>query len=481
MSLGLFLTFIAIVVAGYGILNQVQRASLSIFFPWKMFILGMFISFILALLPYFETVYEWNISPGWKAASELAAFIIPIGVLVWGFLKCSQARLALKRKDKFSDFLKVCLRENLFDEFNRITQKNQNCIYKFPQEIIQVMFNPKLVRSLFQSHSWLPLQLLADIEFIEKVDNIRLNIVNIVVREMLILQESPLKSAIFHKFGGEQFPYIFSDSENELIENTFQNPDWYLKTNAHYPLVTYAWEEIHSGKLDEMYNNRGRLYETSQGVSLRSNCIIFLSLKTHVIAIQNAIEGKRSEDFYISNLFDIFRAVREHSKYNPLVWEDKTVNFEYPTPFAFLLHEIVWDFQELSTRCINVAFDRSNNIIGAPRRIAENLAMSWSFCIWDITRSHDNVSESFRNCIIENYLNFVLQVGFGPSEILGPQASQISLNDWRNIYVNQIKERFRGERANVTDILKNVIGGLDSGKQYVQQGRGWLLTEMDLG
>ncbi|MBU0459927.1 MAG: hypothetical protein KJ771_03900 [Nanoarchaeota archaeon] len=478
MSSGLVLALFAIIIAGYGILNQVQKASLGIFLPWKIFISAIVIIFSLSLIPYFAVSYGWNISLQDRNILESWIFIISIGVWVLSIIKYDQARLYLKKQYKFSNFLEVCLRENLFDEFNRIIQKNQDVIYKLSQDTIQKMFNRRFVRSLFQSGSWIPLQLLTDERLIEKVGYLRHNLIDAVIREILKLEESPLQSVVVRKFGGNESCYI-SEQEERLIENTFQNPDWYFNINAHYPLVISAVEEIASGRLDEMYNGNGRLYESWQGISPRYRCIIFLSLKTHVMAIENAIEERKEEDFYISDLLDIFRNILKHSRYNKQIWEDKKVNYEHPTPFASLIYEIANDFRNLSEKCVNVAFDRSNNIIEPPGIIAKDLAAIWSFCISMIAQSRGNVGEQFRNTIIEGYLNFILQVAFGASEILGHIGigSDINLSEWKELYIGQLRKRlYNGD--DVSTVLLGIIDNLDIGKQYVRRGRDWIRKEI---
>ncbi len=478
MSLGLLFTFLAIVIAGYGILDQVQKASLEMFFPWKILICAMAFSFLLSLVPYFEISYSWNIPLEYKTIFESWSFIILIGVLFLGVVRHRQARLDIKKKDKFANFLGVCLRENLFDEFDRIIKKNKDIIYQFSEDIIQGIYNQRFVRSLFQSNSWTPLELLTDDKLIKKVVSLKYKPIDTVIREMLKLEESPLQSAVVREFGGKE-PYYISDREEKLIEDTFQNPDWYLNTRADYPLVMSAVEEIISGRLDEMYNGNGRLYESRQGISPRSRCIIFLSLKTHVMAIESAINKRKEGDFYISDLLDIFRNVLNHSRYNQQIWEDETVNSEHPTPFAFLIYEIANDFRSLSSKCIGAAFDSSNGSIESPGRIAKDLAAIWSFCIWEITRNKGNVSEQFRNSIIKQYLSFILQVGFEQSKVLSPIGTNIDLDEWRDLYANQLRKQLAFNSQDEAKIVLNkVVDNLDIAEQYVQQGRDWLKEQI---
>lgn len=53
--------------------------------------------------------------------------------------------------------------------------------------------------------------------------------------------------------------------------------------------------------------------------------------------LEEAIKLNDDDDYYISDLFDLFHAVCNHSRYDKNVWENPMVNHEYPTPFLFFL------------------------------------------------------------------------------------------------------------------------------------------------
>lgn len=476
MSLDFLLSLIAIFVAVYSILNPVQRKSFGIFFPWKFFIGSIILSFILVSLPYFAAEYHIVTILQWDNVLKYWAFVIPVGILAIGIFRYIQARLTLSVEKKLRSFLDACLRENLFDEFERIIQRNRKIICKFSEETILRIFNPKFIRILFQSNSWVHLDLVSDERVIDKMGQLRHDLVDRVIRELLKTQDSPLQSSVVKKYGGKEFCYVF-DSEQALIEKTFQNPNWYLNSSAHYPLVISAWEEISSGKLDEIYNSNGRLYESRQGVSARASCIVFLAVKTHVMAIESALENKTSGDFYVSDLWQIFEAIAKHSEHNPSVWKNSKANSEHPTPYAFLLKTITNDFRTLSGDCIkNIIFANGQDNLGG---MISALAGCWSACVWCIAKSKNNVSDRFRDEIIEDYLNFILQLGFAPQEIFFQDIKGVSFDEWRDIFVEQIKERFASVN-NDKSCLLNVINKLDSGKIYVQNGKDWLLRELNL-
>jgi hypothetical protein len=189
--------------------------------------------------------------------------------------------------------------------------------------------------------------------FLKALEN-RHRAVDVVVRELLRSGVSPLRSAVVSRYGGLEH-FIYAESERALIEKTFQSPQWYFESGAHYPLTISSVEALRSGKLDTDYNDVGRDYEVSQGISRRSRCPIYLATKTEVLAIEAALEGHIEKDFYVSDLFDIFRAVKERSKYDEAVWLSPLSNSEFPTPYAYLLYTITSDLEDLSCTAAQAA------------------------------------------------------------------------------------------------------------------------------
>lgn len=51
----------------------------------------------------------------------------------------------------------------------------------------------------------------------------------------------------------------------------------------------------------------GTDYYVSQGISTRARCPIYLGFKTHVLAIGAAIAQRREDDFYVTDLGNLFR------------------------------------------------------------------------------------------------------------------------------------------------------------------------------
>ena len=121
-----------------------------------------------------------------------------------------------------------------------------------------------------------------------------------------------------------------------MLESTFQDPDWYHDTNAHYPLIITAINKIESGSLDISYNLPDENYVATQGVSKRANCPLYLAIKTEVIAIGSAVEKRIEKDFYISDLWQILMKIYSHSKYDPTVVKGSSLYDPY-TPYSYLL------------------------------------------------------------------------------------------------------------------------------------------------
>jgi len=336
-----------------------------------------------------------------------------------------------------------------------------------------------MVAALIDSHSLVHLELLSNMGFLKSLEN-RFGAVDVVVRELLRADLSPLRSAVVSKYGGLEH-LSYSDSERALVEKTFQNPEWYFEASAHYPLLISAVEALRSGKLDNDYNDIGRDYEADQGISKRSHCPIYLAVKTEVLAIGVAL-GKRVEnDFYVSDLFDVFRAVQKRSKFKPIVWQSPLSNFEYPTPYAYLLYETADDLCSLSTKALQEATSTGGGWRAeSPRHIARDLAKTWSFCVWSIADSEHEVAPEFRNHIIKQYLVFMLKLGWQPSEIyFVPVGNNVQgLAVWRDLFLKELQNRFMPGHSPERRALKEAAESLDQGKGYVFEGYEWLQEQL---
>lgn len=327
---------------------------------------------------------------------------------------------------------------------------------------------------MVDSHSLIHLELLASIKFLQSLDN-RYAAVESVVRELIRADTSPLRSAVVAKYGGLEH-LIYSQSDQNLMDRTFHNPEWYVASNAHYPLLFTALERLRTGEIDADYNEIGRDYEADQGVSARAFCPIYLAAKTEVLAIETALEKRVEKDFYVTDLFDLFRAVLERSTFKPDVWNNPLANSEFPTPYSYMLYEIAEDIRNLSEIAVRTSMSKTTPpSAGKPGRVAGDLSRTWSYCIWDISDSERHVSPEFRNGIIERHLLFVLALHSQPSELNLPNDLH-GLEVWRDLFLGDLKDRFRGERRQTA--LSEAMKSLDQGKMFVSEGYEWLEKEL---
>lgn len=420
----------------------------------------------------------WLVTSTVTFGLTLGAFAAPVLAALCCWKAWDRAKLTRKRADLVESVFKVALREHEFDEVERIVRKNLGRLTQLPVSAATVLFDPAIVAALVDSHSLVHLELLADMKFLNSLEN-RFGAVDVVVRRLLQSRVSPLRSAVIRRYNGLEH-LAYSDSERALIEKTFQNPTWYFEASAHYPLIILAIETLRGGHLDTDYNEVGRDYEATQGVSKRAFCPIYLAVKTEVLAIEAAIEGRIERDFYVSDLFQLFSAVLERSRFAKAVWENPLGNWEFPTPYAYLLYEINADFRALSTTAIRVSTAHNNSSQAAePGRVAHDLAQNWSFCIWRIANSKDRVSAAFRNDVIEGYLKFVLALHTQPNEALpGSVGTVEGLSNWCHLFLQELKSRFGSSWTSEKATLRAAFDSLDQGKHYISQGSAWLEQEL---
>ena len=481
MTLEALLTFFGILVAVLAIARPVQRLSLRLFVPiWR---LGVALLLSMALIVCRDAPFGVRPPFGWPLdkvvfSLTVGAFIIPVLAALWGWVSWERAKLTPRNIVRVEDIFSAALREREFDEVERIVRKNQEVLQHLPASAVSVLFSPPMVAALVGSHSLVHLELLSNREFLKSLEN-RFGAVDAVVRELLRADVSPLRSAVVSRYGGlEHLPY--TNSERTLMEKTFQNPDWYSETRADYPLTMSAMEALRSGKLDSEYNGIGRDYEAHQGISKRSSCPVYLAVKIEVLAIAAALQQRVENDFYVSNIFDVFSAVQELSQCEEDAWGGDRSNSDYPTPFAFLLYTIIADLFELS--CLAVQSATSKSVpprVAAPGAVANALAQTWSFCVCSIADSGHQVSPEFRNRIIKHYLAFILKLGWQPSEIcFSTDANNVEgLDVWRDLFLDELIFRFRlGDIER--EALKKAISTMDKGKRYVFEGHPWLKEQL---
>jgi hypothetical protein len=472
----------AVLVAVLTMMRPIQRHSIFLFVPLRWMAVALVACF--ALIVCRDAPFGVKPPFGWPLEKvvffiTLAAFMIPVGAAIWAWVCWHRAKLTGKKIIGVEELFKASLREKEFDEVQRILSKNKRELRRLPAGAASVLFDSAMVAALIEGRSLIHLELLSDTAFLEALDN-RFAAVDVVVRKLLRSEISPLRSAVVKIYGGLEHA-AYPEEEQKLMEGTFQNPSWYVKAFAHYPLVISTVEELRSGELDSEYNGIGRDYAASQGISRRAYCPVYLAVKTEVLAIEAAIEHRSEDDLYVSDLSDAFRAILERSEFKPGLWEGDLANPEFPTPYAYLLYEIGSDFRDLSAKAVQEATSKNNGArqIQTPGRIAHDLAKNWCFFVWSIAEPMTTgVSDRFRDATIQSYVVFILQLGWAPSEIYHGHVDEIKgLALWRDMFTEELKGWFRGD-ADRRVVLVSVVQSLDKGKGYVTDGYDWLCDQL---
>lgn len=480
MNLEGLLTFFGLLLAALAIMGQVQRRALALFVPkWLLpaSILAALLLLELRDLPLgIPAIFGWRLDLV-SYLLTLGAFIAPVAAALVSWKYWYDARLSDRNLAGLEPFLQAALQQGEFDEVDRVLRRNRDRLTKIPAGAAALLFDPRVVRRLVSSRSFLHLELLARRPFLESLEN-RLQAVGIVVREMLEAGTSPIQSAVVSVWGGiERLGY--SDYDRNLIAATFQNPEWYCDTNAHYSLIITAINKIQSGKLDESYNRPDENYAARQGVSKRATCPLYLAVKTEVLAVGAGLKAGSGRDFYISDLFQIFREIFKHSKFEPSASKvPPGVRAQY-TPYSFLMENIAGDLKNLTERAVQESVKRHD---GAPENTAPNqigtaLVRSWSFTVWEVIGKPNDLDPALRDSIVESYFTLLFALGWQPSEVLclsGPNVQNLNL--WRDLLVKELKERLLGADRGCLQVIQNAIADLDDGKPFISDGCIWLET-----
>jgi len=245
-------------------------------------------------------------------------------------------------------------------------------------------------------------------------------------------------------------------------------------------LTISAIEALDSGKFDVAYNAKDDRYAATQGVSPRANCPIYLALKTQTLAIEAVLEkGITEGDFYVTGLLDIFAGVLRRS--HVTAWNED-LHWEFPTPYAYLLHNVIYDLQHLSELAVREATSKTTPpVVSKPGGVAHWIARTWTACTWLLASPKGAVTEKFQENMMQVLLNFILQLHSQPSEIY-PSWEDVpasELQAWRDLFVTELREKFGADKVR-QQALKKAVDGLDYGKGYVFNGRSWLELVLQL-
>lgn len=484
------LTFFGIGVAILAIADPVTRRAFRLFVRKHLLFGGFALSFMLIL----SAKFLHDEHPAIDISLQAAAFLCLVALAGLGWRQYAAAKLTPANASGFSELLSVALLEQRFSEIERVLSENRERISPLlTPEGRRLLFEPAMVRAMLDTRSLIHLELLSEMPFLESLEN-RLSVVDVVVRALLDAPQSPIRSAVIRSYGGDE-----TDSPDPrvlaLFKATFESPSWYLATRADYPLLLAALEALRSGSLDAVYNSPNERYVARQGVSLRVRCPVFLAQKTHVIALHAAASDNADGDFYVSDFLDLFRELL--SRYRPRHDDQESLS-EPPTPYAFLLTEILADLRALSRRslqsnCRETPVEApgesrtkvpwlgdSKSRMLPPPRLAEDLARIWSFCCLELAEcGDDQVGARFRRNELRWYIDFLLQLRHSPHEAFNAIGEITSgLGQWHGLFVAEFRDRLQSSNPGTRERVLDAIGALDSGKGWVLYGRDSLMEEL---
>jgi len=423
--------------------------------------------------------YAWStlclkFYPWLDIGSVVGAFFFPIiGILIaYGFWH--RAKLKKGKNEKFQRFIYASYYEDKFDELMRILEKNEESLPNvLKPETLDLLFERKFVKRMVDAHKWIHLRLFSNKEIVEKLPN-RYRVTDNIIRQYVGANNTPLQSAIAKDYGGSEY-LCPTEEEWILIEKTFQNPEWYMSVRIDKALTVLACCEVIASKmLDKPYNQNDEWYIANQGESTRLRCPVYLAIKTHVImlkkVIKKEVETGEEKDYYTSDLWNLFQSVCEHSKYDKNVWENIDANSEYPTPFAYLMDEILSDLKYL---CRD-SFKQGDHPLG---RIEDNLIRTWATCVANLGFSKNKVSNTFKYNCIGYYLSYVLKMKKAYEVAEGER--KLNIKQWLDLLVEQLN-KFSGGNESLREVLFQSMNKLDMGKRYISDYHEWLRGELEL-
>lgn len=474
MSLVGLLTLAGIIIALSALAQPIQRRSIPLFVPiWliiSFFVLSAGLLIWRYAVPTFSYIfYQWS-----DFASIVGSFFFPVIGVIIAYFCWRRAKLRKKKDTKFWRFILASFYEDKFDELMRIVEKNKESLHEVLEpETLDLLFERKFVKRMVDARNWIHLCLFSNEKLVEKLPN-RFRVTDNIIREFVNAKTSPLHLAIVKAYGGREYLHP-TEKEWELIEKTLQNPEWYMCVRIDYALTVLACcEVIASGKLDEIYNKNGEWYFARQGESSRLRCPVYLALKTHVLMLKKAIEKEEEteeeKDYYTSDLWDLFQSVCDHSRYDESVWEDRDANQEHPTPFAYLMKEILSDLKCL---CED-SFKQGDRPLGG---IGYRLIGTWATCVANLGHSRDKVSDRFKFECIGYYLSYMLKMIEAYERAEGERKDKIK--QWRDRLVDELK-RYRAGDDHLGEILFQSMNKLDYGKRHIWDHHEWLRGELDL-
>ncbi len=484
MSLDGLIAVAGILLAIVAIADPVQRRSILLFVPMSILSFGMLAA--LAIVLFLRAADAWQIAicAKWQYYLYLASFLVPtvaVAVAIGCWQRC---RLNSRKAKGLIAIIDTAFKEERYQEVERILARNRSHLHLLSMSALHRCFDRRIVSVLVEARSNLHLEMLTEPKLVQTARNAYFLFADNVIRELVCSPTSPWRSAVLAEYGGrESWEYL--DEDRAVVDKTLKDPNWYVRTSAHTPLLMSGLEPIRSGSLDANYNQLSVQYQSGTGISNRASCAVYLSSKMEVLAISTAVRYRCKEDLYATDLFHIFNELLNHSRYCADIWESTLSNWEYPTPYAYLLHSIYFDLQRLFyeglVTSVHATDSRSTpSAVSPPIEIDTQIAVSWSLCLSAIARSRDSVSDRFRDHLAQEYLNSALQLRYAPQEIPGLASSVTGLQPWWELLLEPIRRQVL-QKDEVHASLARAFTYLDMGKEYVQRGSAWLSSSLGIG
>lgn len=485
MSLEGLLALAGIAIAVVALADPVRQAVLARLVPKEPLVASFVGSFILIELPDLVQLWGCELHPGAQFAANLGAFVLPLLALGLSWSYYDEANVVDSESGFVAALVDASVLENRFHEVRRVLNRNEGRLKHLKDRDLLRLFDRRVVREVTSLGSFVHLELLSDMDLLKSLPN-RYNVVDEVVRELVIARDSPLCDAVVDKYGGDELA-DYSDEDEALIERTFQKPDWYVTANAHYPLLLQALERLREGGLDQPYNGIDRNYDADQGTSSRSQCPILLAEKTITMAVLQAAKDNVDDDFYVTDLWWLYQGVLERSKHDPTVWSSELANSTTPTPYSYLLRAIMEDFREILGRCLETAVaipHDGGEVPVVPQQVVGQLSRSWRMCVIELARSSGRVSGEFKIDDVKAYLNVLLQIRlaidrYAPLELVYGVGGSVNLEEWWDLFLEPWKQSSpSAERAEGP--FQKAFDRLDVGKEWVSHGKAHLESALGM-
>lgn len=479
MSLDGWLALVAILVGVYALLRPEHRHSFWMFFPVWLAGAALGMSLLLIVVPIGWEPYGYETPGVWLFWSRVLSIVVPSAALIGSRAWFTRRRLTPRNAAALPQLLSTCVRENCFDEVEEIIRRNLDQAALLAGPATELLFEPAIVGRMLDSRSLVHLELIADTDYLDNLSD-RWLPVDRVIRELLVSGYSPLRDRVAREYGTSDDAGVTNSATDALLKRTLLNAEWFAAVGAAYPLLRFSEERLFSGSLDTTYDQPNHMYVTSQGRSLRRECPIFIAVKTHVLAVRAAIEAQVTRDYYLDNLYHVFRLILDRSR--PDGSGDCTLE-PFRTPYEYLLYGIASDFKDLSSEAASAGLatgDQQSRLSSIPRQLAH----SWAWCVCAAAQDSGHITDGLRTGIIKDYLNFTLCLKHAPCDGAGPAVCgtvQFDQDAWYDLFVDRLVNAFKYFPGPPRDVLLSALAALDTGKSYVWNGRDQLHQDLTTG